>query len=162
MKNIVWSYLCGNCAKFHGNNITEWSHEVPYSLCIIFNIHQNTLLKLKDTFNHTGEVFHHIIPIQKPLKLKYSRARVFIWNLYDEDRTCQCKCNVLSVGTSTTTLNSSQCSKFTSYIVRDKVRKVERESRLANLTRVSTRILRHGKTSRRRIEKNWSHQFQNH
>ena len=48
-KNIVMCpYLCGAYAQFHGQNIIEWSHEIPYPLCIIFNTNTINISNSKD------------------------------------------------------------------------------------------------------------------
>ena len=50
-KIVMCPYLCGAYAQFHGQNIIEWSHEIPYPLCIIFNILKITFFNIKDWFN---------------------------------------------------------------------------------------------------------------
>ncbi|KAM3689962.1 hypothetical protein ACJW30_09G084600 [Castanea mollissima] len=61
MNRTMAEDLCGNYAQFHGYNITEFSHKVPYSLCIIVTLIK--ILNLNNRFNHVWEVFQYIIPI---------------------------------------------------------------------------------------------------
>ncbi|KAM3737854.1 hypothetical protein ACB098_09G087700 [Castanea mollissima] len=78
MIRIMEEDQCGNYAQFHGYNIIEFSHEVPYSLCIIITL--LTILNLNDTFNHIWEFFQRIISVQITSEMKVLES----WGVYLE------------------------------------------------------------------------------